>query len=467
MAMAFMKMTLRGKSRRWIWAILSFVFVLGVGLGPSLVPNLLRPGEAIAAEVSLSNQVLAMERRLETEFEDYFGRDLTEVTQDPAAIAQTLTQVGEQTSTKPAVLWVMPREKELHLVLITPGQAPIVRDLAEAARPQLDTTVHRFYRDVVSPRPIVRLAAAQKLHDWIIKPFEADYLQAQNIDTILVCLGQGLRGIPIAALHDGQQYLIEKYALTRIPAFNLIDTHYTGLPERKILAMGASKFQTQDPLPAVPLELNTIIEELQTTKTSQRPWQGQSFLNETFTLKNLRNALSSQAFDVAHLATHAAFRTGKPAQSYIQLWDQPLALDHMHHLHWRPLELLVLSACSTALGDDQAELGFAGMALQSGVKSAVASLWNVNDAETLALMGEFYSQLGTASTKAEALRQAQLRMLRGEVRFEENSATTSQGIRLQLSRGAVDLPDALEIPTTDDLSNPFYWASFTMVSSPW
>lgn len=410
---------------------------------------------------TLSQKVLAMEGGLEKEFEDYFGENLADVTQTPEKIAQTLKQIGQATNTKPAVLWVIPRQDHLHLVLLTPGGTPIVRDLYDVPTTKLRPVVDAFHLEMHSSPGKVKMTAAQQLYQWIVQPYEADYLQAENIDTILFCLGKGVRSLPLAALHDGKQFLVEKYSLTRIPAFNLIQTDYVQMQPGQILAMGASEFRDQNPLPAVPTELATILKELQSERSPQAQWQGRSFLNQGFTLANLQQGIKAQPPNIVHLATHAVFKSGKPANSYIQLWDSKLALDAIRQVNWGSpaLELLVLSACRTAIGDDQAELGFAGVALKSKVKTVMASLWNVSDEGTLALMSEFYRQLGTTSTKAEALRQAQLRLLRGDTRIE--------GKKLILSRGSVALPPELKNATDNNLSAPYYWAAFTLISSPW
>ncbi len=410
---------------------------------------------------TLSEKVLNMERGLEQEFEDYFGEDLAEVTQPPEAIAQTLARLGEETDTKPAVLWVIPREDHLHLVLITPGGEPIVKDLYEVSSANLRRTVDLFHLEMHSSPTEVKMTAAQQLYDWIIRPYATDYLEAEGIDTILFCLGNGVRSIPLAALHDGEQFLIEKYSVTRIPAFNLIQTDYVQLQRGQVLAMGASEFQELNALPAVPTELASVMRELQEARPAETRWAGASFLNQDFTLSNLQQHVEADSPNVVHLATHAVFRPGEPENSYIQLWDTQLGLSQVQNVGWNSpsLELLVLSACRTAIGDDEAELGFAGMALRSGVKTVLASLWNVSDEGTLALMSEFYNQLGQTTTKAEALRQAQLQMLRGQVHVE--------GDQLFLSRGSVPLPTELSEEAVGNLSAPYYWASFTLVSSPW
>jgi CHAT domain-containing protein len=125
------------------------------------------------------------------------------------------------------------------------------------------------------------------------------------------------------------------------------------------------------------------------------------------------------------------------------------------------VELLVLSACTTAVGDEDAELGFAGLAVQAGVKSALASLWYVSDAGTLGLMSEFYQQLRTAPIKAEALRQAQLGMLKGKVRLQDGRLHNSGSLQ------GTPLPGELVARGDKNLSHPYYWAAFTMIGSPW
>jgi CHAT domain-containing protein len=133
----------------------------------------------------------------------------------------------------------------------------------------------------------------------------------------------------------------------------------------------------------------------------------------------------------------------------------------MGQFNWKnpQIELLVLSACKTAVGDTDAELGFAGLAFQSGVKTALASLWYVSDTGTLALMSEFYQQLKTTSTKAQALQQTQIQMLKGNIRLQRGE--------LLSSRGELTLPPEIAAQENYNLSHPYYWAAFTLIGSPW
>ncbi|MEL6249066.1 MAG: CHAT domain-containing protein [Cyanobacteria bacterium J06648_16] len=407
---------------------------------------------------TLSDKVLAMERGLEAEFETYFGEDLADVDQAPAEIGQTLARLQQETGTTPAVLWVMPKDDHLHLVLITPDGATVVRDLYDVPLSRLSETVRTYQRQIRLPGNRTYRASARRLHEWIIEPLEDEFLEAAGVDLLLLCLGDGARGLPMAALFDGEQYLIEKYSLAQIPAFNLIKTDYRELQQGQILAMGSAEFENQMPLPAVPIELNNILWELRFARDEATAWEGQSLLNQTFTLRNFNTMLADQTFDIVHLATHAAFNPGTPESSYLQLWDTQLQMNELGSLNWnQPPELLVLSACRTAVGHTGAELGFAGLALQSGAKSAVASFWNVNDIGTMALMSEFYHQLPELPTKSEALRAAQLGMLKGEIAVEDS--------QLQLSSRTLPLPETVD--TAADLSHPYYWAGFTVIGSPW
>ncbi|MEM1168224.1 MAG: CHAT domain-containing protein [Cyanobacteria bacterium P01_H01_bin.35] len=416
--------------------------------------------------LTVSEKVMKMEEKLKKEFEAYFSQNFSKGSKTGDDISQKLLEINQKSNIKTAVFWAMPGSEYLHLVFISPGKKPLVQDITLKDQ-TLIQTVKSFHVEITNTQLLFAdfdLSQAQQLYEWIIKPFEAN-LEAEKIDTILFCLGKDLRTLPIAALHDGKKFLVEKYSLAIIPAFNLIDSNYTPIKKARILAMGASEFQTQTPLPAVPVELSTIVNRNLTENISPQNlsggWPGELFLNQEFTLENLKNKLSSQSFNIIHLATHAEFRPGKPENSYIQFWDTKLHLDKVKEINWNnPLaELLVLSACKTAVGDRDVELGFAGLALEAGVESALASLWYVNDIGTLALMSEFYEQLKTAPSKAEAIRQTQIKMIQGDVLLKNK--------QLKFSRGEISLPESLQGLGDTNFSHPFYWSGFTLVSSPW
>ena len=395
-----------------------------------------------------------IEQTWEKDFENYFGTNFTNESMSVKKIAETLSKITTQTGKKPALVYMVPRPQQLELILITPEGKPIHKRVLEAKREAIQKQVQALSKAIINP--VLRdtnqyLSSAQQLYKWMIAPLEPD-LKAQGISTLMFCVGSGLRTVPLAVLHDGKQFLVEKYSFSRIPAFKLTNTVYADLRNSPVLAMGASEFKEQNPLPAVPLELLTITRSL---------GEGKSFLNRDFTLANLQAQRALEPYKIIHLATHADFQTGKPSNSYIQFWDKKLTLDQMRQLllNSPPIELLVLSACETAIGDEQAELGFAGLAVQARAKSAIASLWQVSDAGTLGLMSEFYQDLKTAPIKAEALRQAQISLLRRQVRLE--------GGKLHTPRENIPLPPELAMMGNEDFSSPYYWAAFTMVGSPW
>jgi CHAT domain-containing protein len=397
-----------------------------------------------------SNLITKVESQWEKQYEGYFGADFFSLSLTPPQISRSLLEISRETGKKPAVLWIMPQSEALNLLLITPGDRAIGKQIKAANRRSLLKVSQKFVEEI-SNFSDDYLTPAQQLYQWLIAPVEPS-LQAKQIDTLIMCLGNGLRTLPLAALYDGEHFLIEKYSLTRIPGFNLTQLGYTDLRDAKVLAMGATDFKEQVSLPAVAVELSAI---------SPNPWEGVRILNRGFTVENLQAQRQREPYEIIHLATHADFVPGIPRNSYIQFFDRKLTLDQLDRLNWDnpPVELLVLSACQTAVGDRDAELGFAGLALQAGVKSALASLWYVSDAGTLALMSEFYQQLKTTPVKADALRKAQIAMLKGKVYLQQGELINS--------RGGISLPSNLAQTQENNLSHPFYWASFSLIGSPW
>jgi CHAT domain-containing protein len=398
--------------------------------------------------------VQTIEKQWLNEYVNYFQKELPETSLNADEIANTLAVRGEQTGQIPALIYLLPTANQLEILLVLPNRQVIRQSIPEAPKELLVNTANQLRSEITNPIRINRttyLETAQQLYQWIIAPVELE-LQAQGIDTLIFCVGAGLRTLPWAVLHDGQQFLVEKYGLGLIPAFNLTETVYEDIKDSPVMAMGASEFADLSPLPAVPLELQQITQEL---------WFGKSFLNEDFTIENLRSQHQSQQFPIIHLATHAEFLPGDPSNSYIKFWQDKLTLDRIGELQLNqsPVELLVLSACNTAIGDAEVELGFAGLAVNSGVKSALASLWYVSDMGTLALMSEFYQSLQTAPIKAEALRAAQIAMLQGKV-YMENGELHGTNYRIVL-------PPELKNLRPENLSHPYFWSAFIMVGNPW
>ena len=281
---------------------------------------------------------------------------------------------------------------------IDPTRGPLV-----TVKPDLGANTE----DVLNYLPL-----AQKVYDWLIRPAEQE-IAASNTKTLVFVLDGALLNLPMAVLNDGQQFLVEKYAIALTPGLQLLDATKP-LPRTNLTALkgGLSKEnQGFSKLPNVEKEL----EQIQT----QAKVSGEKLLNESFTSAALKKAIDSVPFPVVHLATHGQFSSDAD-KTFILTWNSRLNVSELNTtLRSREeggkgaIELLVLSACQTATGDKRAALGLAGVAVRAGARSTVATLWFVSDPATAQLMTQFYQELAdTTITKAEALRRAQVSLLK-------------------------------------------------------
>ena len=417
-----------------------------------------------------NDAVALIDQLFEQDYENYYGENFTDKKINVESLRETLKTIKEETGKQAVIVYAIVRLQELSLVLVVPDGPPILKSIPVTSKDLLKK-VTEFHRSLAKPNDSEDreyLASAQQLYQWLIAPLSKD-LEALNVDTLVFSFDAGLRQLPIAALYDGKEFLVEKYSLGSIPSVSLSNTKYQSLQNAQVLAMGASEFPHTYKLPllAVPIELSAIAGTIRNNQNAAEfpLWRGRSFLNQEFTLENLRKQRQQQAFEIVHLATHASFpqtQNGRK-EAEIDLWNQSLALDEFRSVKWydrRQVELLVLSACESAIGDDiAAEMGFAGLAVRSGVKSALASLWKVSDVGTLGLMTEFYSHLRSTPIKAEALRKAQLAMIRKQIVVKNG--------KLQGAQRSIDLPEDLKKLPNSDLSHPKFWAGFTIIGSPW
>jgi filamentous hemagglutinin family protein len=379
----------------------------------------------------------------------------------------------------------------LDLLVVTPDGEPIRIKVDGANRKQMLETANEFYLGFIYDRASYPkekyLQLGQQLHQWLINPIEAK-LKEQKIENLLFVMPTGLRLLPVAALHDGQQFLAQKYSTGMAPSLNLTNTAYQDIREQQLIAMGASQFNDANalgPLPDAEMELNTIAKLWSAGKPS--------LLNDKFTLDNLQASRKKNPFGIVHIATHGEFAPSEnpdePSEVYLQLFNKRLDLQEWKNMGFNnpPVELLVLSACRTGLGNEDVEMGFAGMAVQAGVKSALGTFWYVSDRGSMALMSEFYHQLKTSKTKitkAEALRRAQAAMIDGKVNVRGEELVTSWGENINLSQNSQLseqnlLGTEIQSPTLEskpisppersqlDFSHPFYWAPFTLIGNPW
>ncbi len=331
----------------------------------------------------------------------------------------------EQIDASSAVIYPILLKDRLEVILSLPNQ-PLRHYATLKTAAQVETAIKAMrhsQRKTSFERE--RLLIAQQLYDWLIKP-AAEILTLHEIKTLVFVLDGSLRNIPMAALHDGTQYLIEKYALAVAPSLELFKAGVLHKDKIRVLAGGVTlPNQNLSPLPGVEQEIKSIRALVPTTV----------LLNQNFTIENLRNNLYKQ-YSVIHLATHGQFSSNVTG-TYIQTWNEQLDINMLNSLiadrnlqGTSPIELLILSACQTASGDDSAALGIAGVAAHSGARSVLASLWQINDEYTPVFMNIFYKQLYSGATRAEALQKAQLELMKSE-----------------------------------EYKHPYYWASFILVGN--
>ena len=310
------------------------------------------------------------------------------------------------TSEKLAVLTSIPGQPiKLHTQDITPNEIESkVKDLRGQFNPAASNKR--------------RKAQSQEFYSWLVEPSVKD-LKAAEIETLVFILDSGLRNLPVSALYDGEQYLVENYAIALTPGLQLLSSQ---IEPKNIKAVVAGLSEANQGFAALP-GVNTEVQEIATSIDSKL------LLNKEFTKERLRQTLKATTeAPILHLATHGQF-SSKAEETFILTWDDRIDVNELEQLlkvreetpKLIPIELLVLSACKTAQGDDKAALGIAGIALKSGARSTLGTLWSVSDESTALLIERVYEQIASAKgnevipkNKAQILRQAQLELIQSE-----------------------------------------------------
>ena len=320
---------------------------------------------------------------------------------------QAIDPVVDKKDQRAAVIYPIILPQSLDVILKLPNQElRYYKNLI--AQDKLENIVADLRKNLLDVSATVAVRAeSQQIYDWLIRPAEAE-LAKSGIKTLVFVLDGSLRNLPMAALYDKQQqkYLVEKYAIALTPGLQLLDPKPLQQVQLNVLTGGVGEERLGFPrLQNVPQELKGIRTEIP---------RSEELLNQNFTEQNLQKQLQLAPFSVVHLATHGEF-SSDPEKTFILTWDQLVKVKDFDSLlrlsgqsKSRAIELLVLSACKTAEGDKRAALGLAGVAVRAGARSTLATLWSVDDQYTAALMSEFYRQLKTGVSKAEALRHAQL-----------------------------------------------------------
>jgi len=388
-----------------------------------LVDALLRSSERVetdgAAEQLLLEARATVERFKAAEMRDYF-RD--ECSADLAARSAALESVSERA----AVIYPVVLDTRLEVLVST--SRGITRHTVPVSRERLRERVGRLRAAIEVRQGDARgyVRDARQLYDWLVRPY-AERLEEEGIDTLVFAPDGPLRSIPMAVLMNGDRHLIDQYAVATTQSLSLVDPRPLERRRRRVLLAGVSdSVQGFMALPSVDEELEAVHER----------YGGTLLLNEDFRLDRMRSAMQSVRPSLVHIASHAVF-TGDPDTSFVLAHDERMNMESLSALVGRskfgdePLELLVLSACETAAGDDRAGLGLAGVAIRAGARSALGSLWSISDDAAYELVVRFYEALDQEGvTKAEALRRAQL-AVRADERF----------------------------------AHPFYWSPFLMINN--
>jgi CHAT domain-containing protein len=336
------------------------------------------------------------------ELQNYFGDECVQLVRDTRPNAESLPP---QAAPNTVIIYSVVLPDRTEMLLQKPDgsltQYPITISAIDLQR-----QVNQLRRNLSDRRTRQYLSQAQKVYDILIRPLAAD-LAALKPSTLVFVQDGALRTVPMAALHDGQQFLVQTYALANAPSLNLTSVRPTNPKTLRALVLGLSvERQGFAALENVPTEAANV----------RRILGGSELLNNNFTSASFQTRFQQANYPIVHIATHAEFGADA-ASTFLLTFDDRVTIDELDNIlrsrgDRQPVELLTLSACQTATGDNQSALGIAGVAVRAGVKSALASLWFINDEATVPLVTEFYNQMRQpGATKAEALRMAQMKLI--------------------------------------------------------
>ncbi|ASC70415.1 tetratricopeptide repeat domain protein [Halomicronema hongdechloris C2206] len=359
---------------------------------------------------------------------------------------------------KTAVLYPLILEERLELVLVLPEGPPLRYPVAVSSA-ELNRAIVAFGQALKSPTSDIE-PLAQQLYGWLMAPL-AEQLQQAGIESIIYAPDGPLRYIPLAALHDGEQYVARRFSISHITAASLSDLNLQPQQQqRPLLAaacaecsftvdVGEQTFTFSD-LPATATEVQLLEQQMESVEV---------LLNQAFTPAIMEE---STRYGIVHLATHAAFVNGAPTKSFILFGNGDIVNLQTIDRQWQleNTELVVLSACETAVGSTDLGSGIEILGLgyrleQAGAQATLASLWKVSDGGTQVLMNAFYAALRQGLTKADALQQAQVALL------------TNDLDSLGIERGTIEIiGTATGRPIKrSSLSHPYYWAPFILIGN--
>ena len=350
---------------------------------------------ALLLDKGQATEALSVSQLLKlTELQSFFGDECLQV-------KTALSTTQQPLMAKEAVINSLILSDRTYLILRLPD-GTLKSYPAMLSATQMQSEIEQFRAGLEDFGTDAYLQPAQRLYNLLLRPMEADL--ARSEPSTLIFINDGvLRNVPMAALHDGKQFLVQKYAISTKLGLNLSAQAQPEVQEQEALVFGLTvRVPPFEPLPHVNAETEAVRDIL----------GGSRFLDREFTLANLEKQIQKpKNYSVVHLATHGKFR-GTANSTFLQAYNHRISLREFENVLLaikEPMDLLTLSACQTAAGDNRSTLGIAGLAARTGVKNVLASLWFVNDADTVRLIENFYSHVRQpGTTRAEALRQAQL-----------------------------------------------------------
>jgi CHAT domain-containing protein/predicted negative regulator of RcsB-dependent stress response len=326
-----------------------------------------------------------------------------------------IDEVVDRENPNAAIIYPIILENELQVIVKVPGQKILKQHRVAKNRQEVEKTLEQLQDWLLEPdrtRDIQRLS--QEVYSWLVAPFESEF--KGKINTLVFVLDGSFRNVPMSVLYDGKQYLIEKnYAIATNLGLRLQSPKPISKSKLNVLAAGLAKPSKQfastfSELPEVPSQIRAI-RDTGVTMTELK--------DDKFTIQAFGDRVKDTPYNVIHLATHGQF-SSQIDKTFLLANDGELKLTEFDKLlrdraqtQRNPIDLLVMSACETAVGDNRATLGLAGVAVKAGAQSTLASLWKVKDNSTAVLMGEFYQNLNKGNiSKAEALRLAQMKLMK-------------------------------------------------------
>ncbi len=379
--------------------------------------NALPPNFSLADFAALP-EVTALSQPLPSQTHQSEAPDTVNTPHQPAII-QSLQATLKAQPVNTAAIYPLILEDRLEIVLITAENTPI-----HISQPVTETeliTVINTLQNKLKTNTLAPTAEAQQLYSWLIRPLE-EILTQQEIENIIYLPDGALRYIPIAALHDGNQWFVQKYQSHNITAASIDDLNRTNNIQPSVLAgaftdeipaysvqVGQQQYSYQG-LSAARQEINNLLALLPGTT---------ALFDQDFSPVNTLSAVENH--QIVHLATHAKFLPGQPEDSFVLFGDgSTVNMRDISQWELPNIDLVVFSACQTAVsveGDGKEILGLGFQVQQTGAGAAIAALWSVDDTATAVLMNQFYIALSEGKTKAAALRHAQLKLIE-EARFQ-------------------------------------------------